>query len=220
MPPRGCGCVLGLCCSHRGWGQSPASTQHRSLPFPWMFSPLFFPQMLHMGVFLQCVFAESLSGIAALPLSVHPWAPSDEGRVPEPLTPHPWCKQRCWGCSWPSPLPKSNTLMDTQHLKLSFLAGREDFKPRLCVGVAQGVPDGKAMSASGGQGGCGGSGSPAPASARLSLWDVDAFTGSGLSEPSPGAAGAPGNGGGRDVSFLKDFPAGPGDVLSQHRAGI
>lgn len=27
--------------------------------------------------------------------------------------------------------------MHTQHLKLSFLAGREDFKPSLCVGVPQ-----------------------------------------------------------------------------------
>lgn len=220
MPPEGLWLCFGAVLLPQRLGTEPS--QHTA-PLPSfsldVFTPLFSPNAAH-GVFLQCVFAESLSGIAAPPLSVLPWAPSDEGRVPEPLTPHPWCKQRCWGCSWPSPLPKSNTLMDTQHLKLSFLAGREDFKPRLCVGVAQGVLNGKAMSASGGQGGCGGSGSPAPASARLSLWGVDAFTGSGLSEPSPGAAGAPGNGGGRDVSFLKDFPAGPGDVLSQHRAGI
>lgn len=95
-------------------------------------------------------------------------------------------------CLYPSLLPKSSTPMHTQHFKLSFLAQREDFKLRLCVGVTQGGTHCQSHVDTRGPGCLQWLRVTAAASARLSGWDVGEFTGSGLSEPSPGAAGAPG----------------------------
>lgn len=57
LPPKGSWLCFGdVLWPPRAWGQSPASRQHHSIPFPWVFLPLSLPKMLHMGVFFAVNF--------------------------------------------------------------------------------------------------------------------------------------------------------------------